>query len=354
MRRLSLLLTIVLFACGGSGGDGAGGLWDVAPSPEGRIAFVVDYVDSDADNDIYTVNPDGRALRRLTEDTYLNRNPKWSRDGKLIAFTSNRGGYFSNLFVMRPDGSRQQNLTKNDVDHSVVTWTQDGQVLMYEGTGTTYLLKLIDPADPKSVRAVSDQRLYNAALSPDGKRVAFDDYRSVIVMDVDDQMTTRLTPSVERLSNAEPHWSPDGKRIAFVSNRDGATDVYVMHADGSSPLRLSNGSPSAKGPAWSPDGTHIAFLRQGSEVGARAQLWVVNADGSGERRIGVQACDGQYGFTWSPDGKRVAFVRGCHADYREDPSTLHVINVDGTGETRIATSIKRSITDPAWSPAPKP
>jgi Tol biopolymer transport system component len=351
MRRLSLLLTIVLVACGGGKG---GLLQDAAPSPDGSIAFVVDYVGSDADNDIYTIWPDGSHLKRLTQDTYLNRNPAWSPDGRFIAFTSNRGGYFSNLFVMRPDGSRQQNLTKNDVDHRVVTWTTDGRVLMYEGTGNTYLLKLIDPADPKSAYAVSDQRLYNAALSPDGKRIAFDDFRSVSVMDAGDQTTTRLTPSVERLSNQQPAWSPDGKRIAFVSNRDGAADVYVMEADGASPTRLSNGGPSAKAPAWSPDGTHIAFLRQGSELAARAQLWVVSADSSGEKRIGVQDCDGQHGFTWSPDGKRLAFVRGCHADYREDPSTLYVINVDGTNETRIAASIKRSITDPAWSPAPKP
>ncbi len=53
---------------------------------------------------------------------------------------------------MRPDGSKQQNLTKNDLDHRVVTWTPDGQVLMYEGTGITYLLKLIDPADPKATK----------------------------------------------------------------------------------------------------------------------------------------------------------------------------------------------------------
>jgi Tol biopolymer transport system component len=109
-------------------------------------------------------------------------------------------------------------------------------------------------------------------------------------------------------------------------------------------------------PRWSPDGARIAFLRDAKKPGdfrSATQLYVINADGAGEKTIGTQQCDGQHGFTWSPDGKRIAFVRGCDANSRTEPTQLFVINADGTGETPIATDIKRSISDPAWSPAGK-
>jgi Tol biopolymer transport system component len=359
LRHL-FLATALLFitACGGDGSSNPG---PEAPAPaDGRIAFVVDYLGADADMDIYTVHPDGTNLRRLTRRSYLNTAPGWSPDGTRIAFMSNRTGYFSNVFVMKSDGSGVTNLTKdNDKDHRLIAWASDGRLLIDKGSGTTYQLTLLDPSGKAAPRALtqSSELALNEALSPDGTRVAFDDIRSVQVIQLDDRLTrTRLTTATERIDNEDPAWSPDGTRIAFTSTRDGISEVFDMNADGTGQTKLSNGMHSAMSPRWSPDGKRIAFLRNAkdvTEIRSKTQLWLVNADGSGETRLTHQTCDGQYGVTWSPDSTRVAFTRGCDAQTSSREATqLYVINTDGTSERRLAAEINRSITSPTWSAAP--
>ena len=83
-----------------------------------------------------------------------------------------------------------------------------------------------------------------------------------------------------------PAWSPDGRQIAFVSDRDGNWEIYVMNADGSSQTNLTNDLPDDTGPVWSPDGRQIAFVfcRDGSY-----EIYVMNADGSGQTRLTMYA-----------------------------------------------------------------
>ena len=95
-----------------------------------------------------------------------------------------------------------------------------------------------------------------------------------------------------------PAWSPDGTKIAFVSDRDGDTEIYVMNADGSHPTNLTNTSAEDRTPAWSPDGTKIAFVssRDGS-----AGIYVMNADGSNPTRLVGNINDDFWPtLTWSP------------------------------------------------------
>jgi Tol biopolymer transport system component len=130
-----------------------------------------------------------------------------------------------------------------------------------------------------------------------------------------------------------PVWSPDGRRIAFLNRHNGSKELSIVNADGSGQRKLTRYARSFATPAWSPDGRKIAFesLRNGD-----GGISVVNADGSGERRLAGNAT----APTWSPDGQKLAFFSG---------STIHVIDADGSEHTlmRLPAAGRRAL---AWSP----
>ena len=139
---------------------------------------------------------------------------------------------------------------------------------------------------------------------------------------------TRLTdfPGWEE----SPSWSPDGKKIAYARYAKGSTDgrqanVWVTDADGSGERRLTSGG--CGGPSWSPDGTSIAYTRYASVN--RGDLFVMNADGSGQRAV-VRDQDGMGYPAWTPDG-RIVFRRGDTA--------LYAVNPDCSGLERLLSDV---------------
>ena len=149
-----------------------------------------------------------------------------------------------------------------------------------------------------------------ATVSGDNGRVAFvtdrDGNAEIYLMDADGTDPVNLTN--DPAADTAPAWSPDGRQLAFVSDRDGDKAIFVMNADGSAPRRLGPGTD----PVWSPDGMSIAFSRD-------SDLYLMNSDGTGAIRITDSASDPDlpwsaravsYGFpAWSPDGSRLAFIR---------------------------------------------
>lgn len=147
-----------------------------------------------------------------------------------------------------------------------------------------------------------------------------------------------------------PSWSPDGGRIAFVGGtraREGAyvatdVDLYVARSNGRSARRLTHDAAREAAPAWSPDGRRLAYVR-GALVANRSSVWIVNADGSGARRLTTGRLDLQP--AWSPDGKHIAFVRISATN----ESQIWEVRPDGTGLRRILKGLVGA-TQPTWSP----
>jgi YVTN family beta-propeller protein len=174
--------------------------------------------------------------------------------------------------------------------------------------------------------------------SPDnlaGTKIAFVSNRdgpwNIYVMNPDGTNLTRLTTAVA--NNSDPDWSPDGSKIAFWSDRDGNYEIYVMNADGSDQKRLTERPGFDFNPAWSPDGSKIAFVSDWA-------ICVMNSDGSNQVQLTSTGLNGSP--AWSPDGKKIAYNSGL-----DDDGTIWVMNSDGSNQIRITDKIN---WDADWSP----
>ena len=182
--------------------------------------------------------------------------------------------------------------------------------------------------------------------SPGGRKIVFPSRRSgnweIYVVNADGSGQRNLTGNPGR--DSLPVWSPDGRKIAFVGHREETDGIYVMNTDGSEHRRLAPAGGRKASLAWSPDGRKIAFLSDSACGGDFCfDLFVVNADGSGERRLTQvgPASD----LAWSPDGRKIAFARG----YSDGNSDVYIMNADGSGLRRL-TRNPANDHSPDWSP----
>lgn len=261
-----------------------------------------------------------------------DKNPAWSPDGKLIAF--NTGEAPEQIWVARPDGTGHRKLSRGGAPDLQAAWSPDGRRIAFASMPAgSWDIYVMDADGGNRTRVLTSPSNDTApAWSPDGSRLAYqrgDEERAsseIRIVDADGSRDRRL---ISGARNESPAWSPDGARIAFQSTRDGATfDLYVMNADGSGVRRLT-ATPSRREdkPSWSPDGTRVAFAA-GTDHRPR-DIYVVDADGSNERRL-TRRGQPVWGPSWSPDGKRIAFF-----EFPFPGATIYLMNADGSRLTKL-------------------
>jgi TolB protein len=279
---------------------GCGQEWGHAWSPDGRQIAIVS-------GGIQVMNADGSGQRRLSD----GGGPAWSPDGRRIAFESNAG-----IDVINADGTEQRLLMRAAVSYPAqLAWSPNGEKIAFTiehpkapGAQTRSLeIYVVNPDGSGQRRLTRNTARDNSPVwSPNGRRIAFESNWQLWVMNADGSGKQRLTR--RGVHNFNPAWSPDGKRIAFTRGRrerevsNGAAGswglgLYVMNADGSGEQRLTQGGSQ---PYWSPDGREIAFV---SNRDGNSDIHVMNADGSGRRNLTRAAGRRDTQPLWSPAQK---------------------------------------------------
>lgn len=313
-----------------------------------------------ANMDIYTKSLVTGKLTRVTDYDGTDLWPMYSRDGKRLYYVTDQlTPGIPNIVYRSINGSRPTLLTK--FKEGAVRWpsmARNGSLISFVYEGEIWK---ISPSggEPQRVRVIvrSDEKqnnlvrlnLTNSAteleVSPDGKTLGLVVRGEIWTIPADKGGDAkRLTNNPAR--DYDFYWSPDSKKIAFVSDRNGNFDLYVIDVETKQEKLLSNDPHDESSPKWSPDGKFLSFLRSGPQAG----LYIVPADGSTPpKRIAESQGNNLFGigissYSWSPDSQWIAFTRRDH----QETGDIWIVSVSG-GKAVNVTYYPGANIEPQWT-----
>ena len=306
---------------------------DPQVSPDGaRVAYVVrrnDRESNERHSSIYVAPVDGKRTARAFTHGKKDGSPRWSPDGRYMAFISDRGEK-GQVFLAPLEGGEPRQLTKAPHGVNEIAWSPDSTRIAYAArAGDWKDAKERDPAGKAAPRVIRDLRYRLDTIG------YFDERRThIFVASVESGETKQITDG--DWFDTQIAWSPDGDSIAFSSDREPArhqrqfrADVWVVSASGGRARRLTRGRGAASFPAFSSDGRSVAFI--GHENGESASskhshlMVVPTAGGVAPRSLSAPidrtaaTIPGTLSFAWLPDGKSIVFLaqdRGTQALFR--------------------------------------
>jgi TolB protein len=271
--------------------------------------------------------------------------------GTEIAFVSDRSGN-KEIYVMNADGSDQRAATANGSINTFPDWSPSGDAIVY----TSYRYRDQPLLFVSSRGRLAPGRLlpdlgdgrpeYRGVLDPAGERIALVASEPGSASDI--FTVLRSGRGLRRLTNnrsieVSPTWSPDGERLAFVSDRTGSPQIYIMDADGSNQRRLTYNGDYNTGPAWSPDGLWIAYE---TRVNGQFDIWLIDPEGSVNVPL-VTHPRSDESPSWAPNSRTLVF-----SSTRRGRADLYMMDRDGSNLRRLTEGAGNN-TSPAWGPFPR-
>jgi Tol biopolymer transport system component len=321
-------------------------------SPDGRRLAASRRIET-AERDLFSIRPDGRDMRRLTDSRADENSPVLSPDGRFVAFVRNRptrGPLIAyDLYATPVTGGRVVRLARNA---GKAVWAPDSHAICFvrrhwRGRIETEVMCIRN--DGFHLRSLG--RGSDVAWSPNGATIAVvrETARGIVPSTAIELVTLegrRLRTLVQiRHRRAEQlAWSPDGRTVAFVSSHshDASFSEWIATVDVGSgrTTLLTHSRANDFGPLWSPDGRTIAFERRHFNVDPRMALLAIRRDGTGLHRLTGSNRDQLP--AWSPRGNRLAFVSVRTGDY-----DLYTVGRDGTYSQRLTRTLADEY-EPDW------
>jgi Tol biopolymer transport system component/DNA-binding winged helix-turn-helix (wHTH) protein len=312
------------------------GVWsawgnEISWSPDGRLLAFTDQPENPKSNLtvwLFMLRLD--TLDRTVVETGCDTvfTPSFSPTGDYLAWACREAQPTVSVNARRLSDGSTLRLAEIGADIDGMTWSGDGRRIIFSsGAGDLLEVSLARPYDPQRLPIGHDAT--DIAVSPSGHRLAY--VQGVSITNIWRLDLLASPPKASKLVKlAMSTWrqipnaiSPDGKRIAFESSRTGLVQVWVSDADGSNASQLTYfGTSDAGAPRWSPDGKLIAF---DSRIGGEENIYVVDPAGGAPRKIEIGNARGNGMPSWSRDGKWIYFVNG------DDAARQSVWKVPSTG-----------------------
>jgi len=296
-----------------------------------------------------------------TVSTVVDKYPKWSPNGEMIVFESNRAGSTAQIYSMKSDGTDIKKLTNNSFVNETPVWSPNGQMIMY----SSYIDRndvnneiFIMNSDGTGVRRLTNHPLRDghATFSRDGEGIIFNSQRDdssqndsknyeLYEMNIDGSNIKRLTTYDGW--DTFPSYSPDGRKIIWrriipdSTARGGFnSEIFAMNSDGTNITNLSRHASYDGYPNWSPDGKQIVFTSTRHEG---LQLFVMQADGSNVQQITTyKGGESNSRPDWSADGKRVVYNKTTQTS-----TSIHILDFQPTSNITFFNEISTGIlSDP--------
>jgi Tol biopolymer transport system component/DNA-binding winged helix-turn-helix (wHTH) protein len=288
-------------------------------SPDGTKLAIVDKTASGPAS-IYLVALDGAARRRLTSPpagTTGDYYPAFSADGKRLAFARARSFSATDLYMLPLTGGEPVRLTAEGLTIDGLAWTANSRDIIFSsrrgGSFNSLWRMAASGGSPERVTAFGED-IINPAVSHDDNRLAYtrvlDDMNIwSYSLDAAGHVGTKTPLIASTFRDSDPDFSPDGRRIAFTSGRNGSFGIWVSDSDGNNPRLLFDGGPYVTGSSrWSPDGHRIAFdTRSDPAALGNPSIWTIDADGGQARRL-TPPSTGDVAPSWSRDGASIYFA----------------------------------------------
>lgn len=288
-------------------------------SPDGKLLATADLDLTSRQTGIFTINLETGARTPLTKPDAptVDHTPRFSPDGKTLAFIRYFNSFRREIFVVPATGGEPRQITSDDARIYGLAWNADGESLFFTSFRRTnqlnlWQISLGSKSEPQMI-STGGKNLQDLAISPDGKIIAYtEETADENIWEIALSNTAIQPRPLIRSARADlsEQFSPDGGQIVFASDRTGNFEIWISDADGKNQRQLTDNNGSSGSPRFSPDGKFIVFDAQ---TAGNSDIFVVSTNGGTPRRLTADSFNNALP-AWSVDGNWIFFLSNRSGD----------------------------------------